>query len=138
MSVQINISLVHGTIFRKFSKIFKMLSEGPTNVSEQFTNFSRRLQRKSRRCFDLILINFDSLSIETWQNAASRLVKNDITHVWISFFSTRVIPILSICYHSLCHCILYNKLIYLFSKYVTNLLKNSLIIHIEDTKEINV
>ncbi len=56
------------TIFRRFPKIFKMLSKGRTNDSKHFPNFSehfRRLSRKIQRCFDLISINFGSLSIET-------------------------------------------------------------------------
>lgn len=32
--------------------------------------------------------------------------------MWISFLSTRVIPFFSICYHSLYHCSLYNKIYY--------------------------
>ena len=56
--------------FRRFPKIFKMLSEGCTNVSEHFPRISedcRRLPRKIRRFFDLISIYFGSFSIGTWQ-----------------------------------------------------------------------
>ena len=56
------------TIFRRFPKILKMLSEGSTNVSEHFPKISevfRRLPKIAEE--DLISIYFGSLSIGTWQ-----------------------------------------------------------------------
>ena len=59
--------------FRRFPKIFKMLSEGCTNVSEHFPRISevfRRLPKiaeEDPKIFDLISIYFGSFSIGTWQ-----------------------------------------------------------------------
>ena len=107
------------TIFWRFPKIFKMLSEGCTNVSEHFPRISedcRRLPRKIRRFFDLISIYFGSFSIGTWQTLQadwSKMISHMCgyhfyPHVWVPFFS--------ICYHSLYHCSLYNKTMYVARK----------------------
>ena len=59
--------------FRRFPKIFKMLSEGCTNVSEHFPRISevfRRLPKiaeEDPKIFRLISIYFGSFSIGTWQ-----------------------------------------------------------------------
>ena len=113
------------TIFRRFPKILKMLSEGHTNVSEHFPKFSedcrrlskiaedcRRLPRKIRRFFDLISINLGPLSIITWQTLQANWSKMISHCVDIIFIHTCVIPFFSICYHSLYHCSLYNKIKY--------------------------
>ena len=48
--------------FRRFPKIFKMVSSGHTNVSEHFPNFSGRLPK----------IDFSSFSIETGKLVSKR------------------------------------------------------------------
>ncbi len=47
------------TIFRRLPNIFRKLPK--------FSEDYRRLQRKIRKCFDIISIKFGSLSIKTWQ-----------------------------------------------------------------------
>ena len=107
------------TIFRRFPKIFKILSEGCTNVSEHFPRISevfRRLPRKIRRLFDLISIYFGSFSIGTWQTLQadwSKMISHMCGHVDIIFIHTCGIPFFSTCYHSLKHCSLYNKCCYM-------------------------
>ena len=99
--------------FQRFPKIFKMLSEGCTNVSEHFPRISevfRRLPKIAEEDPKIFRLNIDLLwLIQHWNmaNSASWLVKNDITRVDIIFIHTCGIPFFSICYHSLKHCSLY-------------------------------
>ena len=71
-------------VVRMFPNTLRILRKFP----KTFENI-RRLPRKIRRCFDLISINFGSLSIETWQTLRADWSKI-IYHEWISFLSTHV------------------------------------------------
>ncbi len=69
-------------------------------------NIFRTFPKITEKYPKMFRLNIDkNWLIEHWNtaNSASWLVKNDITHVWISLLSTSVIPFLSICYHSLYH-----------------------------------
>ncbi len=86
--------------FRPFSEDFQNVVRRSYEIPNVFQSFLKITEDCRGRSED-VSIKFGLLSIET-ASPASWLVKNGITHVWISFFS--------ICYHSLYHYVsLYNK-----------------------------